>query len=212
MLLLTADKETEARGGWGGPHDAERPTVGSIRGRRKCHCGATGSFWDAGLSPSRTEWPRNSTQAVGLGGPGGLGWRWGEEGGVEVKAGRGVCSRSGGGGGRERRSLPFCLQPELQGGGWGSAEGRCQQPQLEHGPPPKHTGPRTDSDLPQNQPSVASLTSWPGHSITARPPRRTRWPAWPGSRAGGGGGGRSQLWLGGLAAPFRVSVCSLKWA
>lgn len=52
---------------------------------------------------------------------------------------------------------------------------------------PQHTGPRTDSDLPQNQPSASSLTSWPGHSITARPPRRTQWPASPGSRAGGWG-------------------------
>lgn len=62
--------------------------------------------------------------------------------------------------------------------GWGdsrgSAEDRCQQLPLET--PPQHTGPRADSDLPQNRPNGMSLTSWPGHSVTLRPPRRILWP------------------------------------
>ena len=70
-----------------------------------------------------------------------------------------------------------------EGAGARSAEGRCQQLQLER---PQNTGPMAHSDLPQNQPRGLSLTSWPGHSVTARPPRRVHWPVSPGVSVRGG--------------------------
>lgn len=61
-------------------------------------------------------------------------------------------------------------RPELQAGRQLGLGGR-QMSAAPVGTPP-HTGPRADSDLRQNQQSGLSLTSWPGHSVTPRPPRR----------------------------------------
>lgn len=72
-----------------------------------------------------------------------------------------------------------------EGAGARSAEGRRQRLQLEH---PQHPGPMADSDLPGNQPSGLSLTSWLGYSGPARPPRRVHWPVSPGRTAQGWGG------------------------
>lgn len=75
----------------------------------------------------------------------GLECKCGEEG-VELEAGRRVCGRSEKQG---EAALPFCLQPELQGGGWGPAEGRCQQLQLERPPSPSTRAPGQTVTFPR---------------------------------------------------------------
>lgn len=71
-----------------------------------------------------------------------------------------------GGGGRQEGGWPG-----LQAGGTAGAQQKADV-SSSHWKHPQHTGPRADSDLPQNQPSGMSLTSWPGQSVTRRPPRR----------------------------------------
>lgn len=65
--------------------------------------------------------------------------------------------------------------PELQPGETARAQQKADV-SSSHWKPPQHTGSRADSDLPQNQPNGMSLTGWPGHSVTLRPPRRILWP------------------------------------
>lgn len=77
---------------------------------------------------------------------GGLQCRCGEEGRVELEAGRRVCGRSEKQG---EAALPFCLQPELQGGGWGPADGRCPQLQLEQPPFPSTQAPGQTVTFPR---------------------------------------------------------------
>lgn len=127
-------------------------------------------------------------------------WRWKLAGGCAVSRGRGKALAS--------------LLPPARAAGRAPGLSRRQMSAAPVGtpPPPQHTGPRTDSDLPQHQPSASSLTSWPGHSITVRP-LRTQWPVSPGTSAGGGGGGRSQLCHGCLTAPLLPSapLCPRVW-
>lgn len=61
VLLLTADKETEARGDL---MMLNVPQSGSGRLRLSVTMGPQDPFGDAGLS-TRTEWPPNSMQAAG---------------------------------------------------------------------------------------------------------------------------------------------------
>lgn len=120
----------------------------------------------------------------------------------------GVRSQGGGRGGKA--PLPFCLQPELQGGGPGFGRRQMSAAPAGTPPPTQYKGPRADGDLP----SLASakwivLDQLARTQHHGRPPRRTQWPVSPCMSAGGGGGGRSQLCHHCLAAPFlpRAPLC-----
>lgn len=148
----------------------------------------------SGLQTQPKQWVRWASGVWGIGGKRREEWRWKLAGGCAVS--------------RERGKALASLLPPARAAGRGLGLSRRQMSAAPVGtpPPPQHTGPRTDSDLPQHQPSASSLTSWPGHSITVRPPRRTQWPVSPGTSTGGGGSGRSQLCHGCLAAPFLPSA------